>query len=85
MGSEMCIRDRNYIDQINGKFEVFLENNLTYSYKRKDGLLRAGLEYLQSKNDEGELELQSCTFSLKEWKSTDTSLPSVHYKFENLR
>jgi hypothetical protein len=83
--SNLQLKSINYIDQINGKFEVFLENNLTYSYKRKDGLHRAGLKYLQRKNDKGELEVQSCSFSPEEWKSTDSSLPSQHYKFENLR
>ena len=84
-GSHLSLKSINYIDQINGKFEVFLENNLSYNYRKGNGIHRAAEKYLQIKDDEGELSLYNCTFKSDKWESTGAIFPSDNYAFENLR
>jgi len=83
--SNLNLKSINYIDQINGKFEVYLQNNISYKFAKKDGISRAAEKYLHIRDDEGKLNLKTCTFALEEWLSAGASLPSQHYKFENLR
>lgn len=82
--SNLNIKSINYIDQINGKFEVFLENTLLYSFRKTDGLYLAAQDYLVERNEDGELDEQTCTFTEEEWRLGGAVSPNLNYKFENL-
>lgn len=84
-GSHLSLKSINYIDQINGKFEVFMESNLTYEFKKTNGIHQAAEKYLQIKDNEGKLSLYNCTFKSDQWETAGAIFPSDSYRFENLR
>jgi hypothetical protein len=85
VSSNLVIKSINYIDQINGKFEVFLENNLIYTYLETDGLYLAAKKFLNYTNKKEKSVSLTCEFTLEEWKSTGAAIASRNYEFENLR
>ena len=82
--NNLNIKSINYIDQKNGRFEVFLENSYLYEFRNDDGLYIAAKEYLEERDQDGKLEHQTCTFSQEEWEVTLAADPGQHYRFDNL-
>jgi len=82
--ANLNIKSINYIDQINGKFEVFIENTLLYTFQKQDGLYLAAKDYLVTRDEKDELEEQTCNFSKEEWRLGGAVSPDLNYTFENL-
>ena len=68
-GVNISIKSINYIDQIRGEFEVYLENKFAYNFIEEDGLNRLAQETLIYQNDKGKYQSQTCTVEKEFWDS----------------
>ena len=83
-GVNISIKSINYIDQIRGEFEVYLENKFHYNFIEEDGLNRLAQETLIYQDNKGEYISQTCTVKKEFWDSLGSVSPIRHYKFANI-
>ena len=84
-GINLNLKSLNYIDQINNKYEVYLRNELSYTFLGEDGLHNASKKHLVTRDDNNETEIQTCSIDKEIWDTAGSADPSQHYRFENIR
>jgi len=83
-GLNINLKSINYIDQIKGEFEVYLENEFSYNFNEWDGPSELAQEILVYKDSEDEHQIQTCTVKKEFWDTLETVSPSKNYKFANI-
>ena len=83
-GININLKSINYIDQIKGEFEAYLENNFTYNFNEDDGLNQLAHEVLIYKNDDDKYRIQTCFVKKEFWDGLEAISPSKLYKFANI-
>ena len=83
-GVNISLKSINYIDQIKGEFEAYLENTFTYKFQGKSGLNRLAQEVLVYEDDNGKWQIQTCTVKKEFWDKLKAVSPERNYKFANI-
>ena len=78
------LKSINYIDQIKGEFEAYLENKFSYNFNESDGLSKLAQETLVYQDAQDEYQIQTCTVKKEFWDTLESVSPSKNYKFANV-
>ena len=83
-GININLKSINYIDQIKGEFEAYLENEFSYNFNESDGPNELAQEILIFQDDKDEYQTQTCTVKKEFWDRLESVSPSNFYKFANI-